>query len=335
MRFEHPGFLLLLLIVVPLFLRRYVSPPTGGTVRFSDVRRLKTLQTKSRAWGRWVPFWLRFAAVVLLIVALARPQTSEILTERVTSEGVDIILTLDISGSMGTLDLDMARKKNRLDVVKEVAAEFVDQRPYDRIGLVVFAGFDQTQCPLTMDHGVLKEFLEKVQIAPQGKDGTALGDGLARTLRRLKDSEAKSKIVVLLTDGVDNRSRISPLTAAEIAASLEPKIKVYTIGAGTEGEAPLPVPSLLLGGRFRMVPTEIDEETLQEIARLTGGRYFRARDWKGLREIFKEIDQLEKSEIESPGNRRFSEVFCVAAVPALVLLLAEILLSQTLFRRLP
>jgi Ca-activated chloride channel family protein len=335
MRFEHPGFLLLLLIVIPLFLRRFVLGPVGGTVRFSDVRRFKSLEIKGSTWGRWVPFWLRAAAVVFLIVALARPQTSEILAERVTSEGVDIILTLDISGSMGTLDLDLAGKRNRLEVVKEVAAEFIDQRPYDRIGLVVFAGFDQTQCPLTLDHGVLKEFLEKVDIAPRGRDGTALGDALARTLRRLKDSEAKSKIVILLTDGLDNQSRISPLTAAEIAASLEPKIKVYTIGAGSEGEAPLPVSSLLVGGRFRMVPTEIDEETLQEIARLTDGKYFRARDWKGLRQIFKEIDDLETSEIEGPGQRRFSEVFSIAAVPALVLLLAEVLFSQTWFRRLP
>jgi len=335
MRFEHPVFLLLLLVLVPLYLRRYLAKQPGGTVRFSDVARFRRLAAVRNSRGRWVPFWTRFAAVGLLVVALARPQSSELLAERVAGEGVDIMLTLDISGSMAALDLDPVRKQTRLDVVKEVAAEFVDMRPNDRIGLVVFAGFDQTRCPLTMDHGVLKEFLAQVENAPRGLDGTALGDALARTLRRLKESEANSKIVVLLTDGVDNQSRMSPLTAAEIAASLDPKIKVYTIGAGTEGEALVRVPSLLLGGQYQSVRAQIDEKTLQEVARITDGRYFRARDWQGLRQIFREIDELEKTGIESVGNRRFSEVFSVAALPALLLLLAEVALSQTLFRRLP
>jgi len=335
MRFEHPGFLLLLLVLVPLYVRRFLHPEPGGTVRFSDVGRFGRLGASSRTGKHRVPFWLRFAAAALLIAALARPQTAEILAERVSSEVVDIMLTLDVSGSMGTLDLDPSQKVTRLDVVKEVAADFIDMRPYDRIGLVVFAAFDQTQCPLTVDHGVLKDFLERVEIAEPGRDGTALGNALGRTLRRLKDSEARSKVIILLTDGVNNISGMSPLDAAAIAASLDPAIRVYTIGAGREGPALLYDPSGPFGPQYHTVRAEIDEKTLREIARTTGGRYFRARDWEGLRQVFREIDELEKTEVESVGSRRFSEAFAAAAVPALALLLVEVMLSQTWFRRLP
>jgi len=338
-RFEHPIFLVLLVVLVPLLLRRHFAGEPRGSVRFSDVGRFRRLGARlaGRLSGRGarVPFWLRFAAVILLVVALARPQSSEILAEEVSGEGVDIMLTLDVSSSMSALDLDPVMKKTRLDVVKEVAEEFIDARPYDRIGLVTFARYDETQSPLTMDHAVLKEFLRGVGIASEDRDGTALGVALARTLTRLKDSEAKSKIVILLTDGANNDMSMSPLTAAEIASSLDPKIKVYTIGAGSEGPAPVRVDTPGFGPSYMTIPGQFDEATLKEIARITGARYFRARDAAGLREIFHEIDRMEKTEIESMGSRRYSEIFTIAAFPAFLLLLLEAVLSQTRFRRLP
>jgi len=305
-------------------------------VRFSDVGRFRSLGARVAGWGYRVPFWLRFAAIFLLIVALARPQSSEILAEEISGEGVDIVRTLDVSSSMSALDLDPVKKKTRLEIVKEVAEDFIDARPYDRIGLITFARYDETQCPLTMDHAVLKEFLGRVDIARGDRDGTALGVALARTLTRLKDSKAESKIVILLTDGANNDLSMSPLTAAEIAASLDPKIKVYTIGAGSEGPALVRVDDGgIFGPRYATIPAQFDEKTLREIARITDGRYFRARDQAGLQEIFREIDGMVKTDIESMGSRRYSEVFALAAFPAFLLILLEIVLSQTRCRRLP
>ena len=257
---------------------------------------------------------------------LARPQSVSS-SEKITTEGIDIVLATDISGSMLAEDF----KPNRIEAAKAVAADFVGQRPNDRIGLVVFAGESFTQCPLTVDHDVVKGLIGELK-SGMVEDGTAIGMGLATAVSRLKESHAKSRVIILLTDGVNNRGFIDPLTAAGIAQSFG--IRVYTVGVGTHGMAPYPFQTEM-GVRYQNMPVEIDEDMLKKIAAQTGGKYFRATDNDKLMEIYAEIDRLEKTRMEVFQFRRHKEEFYPAAFAGGAFLLLEALLSLTVFRRLP
>jgi len=284
----------------------------------------------------WLPFspwvalelmlpWLRGLILLLLVIALARPQSGA-RVESVSTYGVDIMIALDISGSMRAEDF---QPDNRLQVARRTVEQFTRGRPVDRIGLVVFASIAATRSPLTLDHEMLQQFLEQLDFAPREQDGTAIGLGLATAVNRLRDSEAKSKVVVLVTDGANNRGQIGPKAAAEAAKALD--VRVYTIGVGSDGEVPIS-----MGGVGRQyVRIELDEELLKEIASITGGRYFRATDAADLQEVFQTIDQLEKSEIESRERVVYSELFPMILTPAVLLLLLERLLVGTRLRRIP
>lgn len=270
----------------------------------------------------------RILVYIFLILALARPQLT-LKEEEVKAEGIDIMMIMDISSSMLAQDF----KPDRLEVSKMVAKEFIDKRDFDRIGLVVFAGESFTQCPLTTDHRVVKDFLDGLQCGLL-EDGTAIGMGLASAVNRLKDSEAKSKVIILLTDGVNNSGYIKPITAAEIAQKLN--TKVYAIGIGSRGQALSPV-SRRSDGRyiFGMANVEIDEKLLNEIARMTRGKYYRAIDQTSLEAVYDEIDSLEKTEMEITVFKRYSEEFRRFLKIALILLLVDTLLRWTVFRSLP
>ena len=278
-----------------------------------------------------VPMALRCIAFILIVVALARPQTRNAWNEK-TVEGIDIMLAMDVSTSMLAEDL----RPNRIEAAKQVASEFIIGRPNDNIGLAIFAGESFTQCPMTTDHASLLNLLQNVRtdIAARGliEDGTAIGMGLANAVSRLKDSKAKSKVVILLTDGSNNRGDISPSTAAEIAKSLG--IRVYTIGVGTNKVAPYPMP--VAGGvQYVNVPVEIDTKTLSEIASITEGDFYRATNTNELRKIYKEIDQLEKSKLNVKTFSKRYEAYQPFALVAVLALLLEILLRVTIFRRIP
>jgi len=275
----------------------------------------------------WLPV-LSALSFISLIFALARPQLS-LKEEEVKAEGIDIVMVMDISSSMLAQDF----KPDRLSVSKEVAKAFIDKRIYDRIGLVVFAGESFTQCPLTTDHRIVKDFLDGLQCGLL-EDGTAIGMGLASAVNRVKESEAKSKVIILLTDGVNNSGYIKPMTAAEIAKQLN--TKVYTIGVGSRGQALSPVQRRSDGRYiFGMANVEIDERLLNEIAVLTDGKYYRATNEESLQQIYDEIDQLEKTEIEISVFKRYSEEYRPFALMALVLVLIEVLLRMTIFKTMP
>jgi Ca-activated chloride channel family protein len=289
--------------------------------------RLRVGRSPWQALDRAVP-WLRALVLVGLVLALARPQAGTRL-ENVSTFGVDIVIALDVSSSMKAEDFP----GNRLAEAKRVVQRFVAGRENDRIGLVIFAGLAVTRCPLTMDHSMLLQFLDAVDFAPQDQDGTALGMGLAAGVNRLRKSDARSKVVVLVTDGRNNRGQIGPQAAAEAARALE--VKVYPVGVGTEGEAPVPVDRGPLGRRYVMQRVDLDEPLLREIARATDGRYFRATDAAGLARVFETIDELEQTEIESRVRVLHTELFHLALVPALALFALERLLLATRLRRIP
>jgi Ca-activated chloride channel family protein len=265
--------------------------------------------------------------VSLIIVVLARPQSSN-QWEQVTTEGIDIVLCMDVSGSMRAMDF----KPNRLEASKNVGIEFVNARQDDRFGLVVFAGESFTQCPLTTDRAVVVNFLKEVDFGVI-EDGTAIGMGLATAVNRIKESKAKSKVIILLTDGVNNRGDVGPVTAAEIAAGKE--IRVYTIGVGSKGNAPIQVQDMFGRTVIRDMPVEIDEDVLKRIAETTGGTYFRATDNNKLREIYQEIDQLEKTRLDVKQFSKKKEEYFPFLLAAMLILLLEILLRYTLFRTIP
>jgi Ca-activated chloride channel family protein len=274
---------------------------------------------------------LRVLTFTMIVIVLARPQTRNSWSNK-TIEGIDIMLAMDVSTSMLAEDL----KPNRLDAAKQVAAEFIAGRPNDNIGLTIFAGESFTQCPMTTDHSSLLSLLQNVRtdIAQRGliEDGTAIGMGLANAVSRLKDSKAKSRVVILLTDGSNNRGDISPMTAADIAKSLG--IRVYTVGVGSNKVAPYPMP--VAGGvQYVNIPVEIDNETLQSIARATDGDFYRATNTKELNQIYKEIDQLEKSKLNVKQYSKKYDVYQPFAIVAVLALLLELLLRITVFRRIP
>ena len=271
---------------------------------------------------------LRAACLTLLVFALARPQTGTG-EDKTTQQVLDIVVSLDVSGSMATLDF---QPDNRLVAAKQEAKRFIEARSTDRIGLVIFAGQSFTQCPLTTDHKAILALLDQIQLGTL-EDGTAIGLGLASAVNRLKNSEAKTKIVVLLTDGVNNAGEVDPLTAADLAKQFN--VRVYTVGVGKEGVSMLPVQDPVMGTRLLKVETQIDEKMLETIARKTGGRYFRAQDSRGLREIFKEIDKLEKTEVKVESYVHYDEHYFMFLWPALFLLLAELVWRGLLFVMIP
>ncbi|MDR1155956.1 MAG: VWA domain-containing protein [Bacteroidales bacterium] len=271
-------------------------------------------------------FVLRMIAFALIIAVLARPQSSN-QWESVTTEGIDIVMTLDISGTMLAQDF----KPDRLEAAKKVAVQFISGRPNDRIGLVIFSGESFTQCPLTTDHTALINLFSGVH-SGMIEDGTAIGLGLANAVNRIRDSDAVSKVIILLTDGVNNRGSIDPMTAAEIAKTFG--IRVYTIGVGSRGTAPYPLQTPL-GVRYQDMETQIDEDLLKNIAQMTDGLYFRATDNDHLKKVYEEIDRLEKSKISVQEHHKKSEEYLKFAVAAALLLLLEILLRYTVLRHLP
>ena len=276
---------------------------------------------------QWLPL-LRIASLTLLLVAIARPQTS-FDEEKVTTEGIDIVLAIDVSGSMLSEDFS----PNRIGAAKKEAMEFVDNRPHDRIGMVVFSGESFTQCPITIDHAVLKGQIDKVQNGLM-EDGTAIGNGLATCVDRLRESTARSRVVILMTDGVNNRGSVSPEDAADIAVQY--KVRVYTVGIGTNGKARTPV-AMGPDGKliFDYVPVEIDEARLKQIAKKTGGQYFRATDNKTLKAIYAQIDKLEKTKIEVSAYQRKTEKFYAFVLLAGIFLMIEILLRYLVVRAIP
>jgi len=323
----NPQFLFLL-IIVPLAIiwYWYKDLRSNPELKFSNITGFKTGKKNYKVIFRHSLFLFRLVAIIFLIIALARPQTRQS-WENVSSEGIDIIISLDISGSMLAEDF----KPNRLEAAKKIATEFVTKRKSDRMGLVVFSGEAFTQCPLTTDHDVLKNLFADVQHGII-EDGTAIGMGLATAVNRLKESESMSKVIILLTDGVNNQGSIPPLTASEIAREFG--IRVYTVGMGTKGEAPMPIKTPF-GVQYQYQQVEIDEETLEQIAENTGGKYYRATSNNSLREVYQEIDLLEKSKIEVIEYRKKNEAFLPLAVMAGLLFLLEFLLRNTVFKSIP
>lgn len=324
--YEHPQ-LLYLLVIIPLMIAFYIlkQKKTNASLRMPGLHQFDKAGKTFRHYLRHVLFAFRTIAIALLIVVLARPQATDRF-QNTTTEGIDIVLALDISGSMLARDF----KPDRLEASKNVGVEFISGRPYDRIGLVVFSGESFTQCPLTTDHAVLINLLREVQ-SGMIEDGTAIGMGLATAVNRIKDSEAKSKVIILLTDGVNNRGEIAPATAADIAKAYG--IRVYTIGVGTQGTAPYPVQTPF-GTQYRDMPVEIDEDILKSIAGSTGGRYFRATDNNKLLQVYSEIDKLEKSIIDVRQYSRKEEKFLIPSVIAFCLIALEVLIRNTVYKNL-
>jgi Ca-activated chloride channel family protein len=338
MEFANKEYLFLLLLIIPYIIwyvmYRKKSEPT---IRMADTRAFRFAPRSWRVTLMPLQMLLRLLAFTLLVIALARPQTHNSWKNE-TIEGIDIMLAMDVSTSMLAEDLKDRSKgvTNRLEAAKMVASEFISGRPDDNIGLTIFAGEAYTQCPMTIDHASLLSLLQNVRtdIAARGliEDGTAIGMGLANAVSRLKDSKAKSRVIIMLTDGSNNRGDISPMTAAEIAKSLG--IRVYTIGVGTNGTAPYP---MNIGGRtqYIQVPVEIDTQTLGDIAKTTRGNFYRATNAQELANIYKEIDKLEKSKLNVQRISRRYEAYQPFAFGAVLALLLEILLRITVFRRIP
>jgi Ca-activated chloride channel family protein len=326
-QFATPN-VLWLLVLVPLvggwtWWRRRGQPG----LRYSSVGPARAV---SRTWAvrlAMLPAVLRMAALALGILALARPQVEDVRRTR-SAEGIDIMLALDTSTSMRAEDFD----PNRFKAAQSVASEFIESRTSDRVGLVVFAAKAYTQAPLTLDYAFLQQMLEEVRVGVV-KDGTAIGTALAMAVNRLKETEAKSKVVVLLTDGQNNRGEVDPVTAAQVAETMG--VRVYSIGVGSRGDAPFVVDRPFTGSQRRSVPVEIDEEMLRTVAETTGGRYFRATSKRALREIYDEISRLEKSEIDERVYTDREERYPRFLIPAVVLVVIEVLLSTTVFRRFP
>lgn len=329
MRFANPSYFLFLIPAITLFFL-YIRYKIGKepVLKFSSLKLVKESGAKHVTFGRLFRALTRLFAMILLIAALARPQTGTG-EEKTTEHVVDIVIALDISGSMATLDF---HPENRLVAAKLEAKRFIEGRRHDRIGLVVFAGQSVTQCPLTVDHQAILSLLDKIQLGML-QDGTAIGVGLANAVNRLKNSEAKSKVIILLTDGVNNTGEIDPITAAELAKLYH--IRVYTIGVGKEGESILPIQDPRFGLRYLKVETQIDEKVLQDISRKTGGAYFRAQDGRALREIFQEIDRLEKTEIQVDKYIYYDERYFWFLWPAFFLLLFEIVWTNLVQVKIP
>jgi len=332
MIFENIECLFLLVLLIP-YIIWYVMRHRQSTpaMQVSDTHAYLKVPRSYKIYLLHVPFVLRLVALTMLVLVIARPQTTDN-WQNTEIEGIDIMLAVDVSTSMLAQDL----KPNRIEAAKEVAAEFINGRPNDNIGLTIFAGESFTQCPLTIDHAVLLNLFRDIDcsIAQRGMidDGTAIGMGIANAVSRLKDSKAKSKVVILLTDGSNNRGDISPLTAAEIAKSFG--VRVYTIGVGTNGTAPYPVQTQM-GVQYINQPVEIDESTLTQIATTSGGNYFRATSNDKLRQVYAEIDKLEKTKLNVKEFSKREEEYQMFAWIALACVLLEVLLRNSVLRRIP
>lgn len=326
--FIYPAFFWALLLI-PFMAAWYLWKGRKETapMKLSGFENLDERSGSTRVWMRHILAVLRMAVVALIVIVLARPQSSN-QWEQVSTEGIDIVLCMDVSGSMRAMDF----RPNRLEASKNVGIEFVNAREDDRFGLVVFAGESFTQCPMTTDRAVVVNFLKEIDFGVI-EDGTAIGMGLATAVNRIRESKAKSKVIILLTDGVNNRGDVGPVTAAEIAAGMG--IRVYTIGVGSKGNAPIPVQDMFGRTVTRDMQVEIDEDVLKKIADVTGGTYFRATDNNKLREIYQEIDQLEKTRLDVKHFSKKKEEYFPFLLAAMLLLLLEILLRYTIFRTIP
>ncbi|MDR2684901.1 MAG: VWA domain-containing protein [Prevotellaceae bacterium] len=326
MTYGNPSYFWLLLLLIPiaawLILR---VKHNDASLQISSVAPFSKTPKPKKIWLYYFPFTL--IAAVFLIITLARPQTSDSYSSE-TTEGINIIMALDISGSMLAADL----RPNRLDAAKNVATEFILSRPNDNIGLVVFAGESFTQCPITSNHAALINLFKSVEFG-MIEDGTAIGLGLANAINRIKDSEAKSKVIILLTDGTNNSGDIAPITAAEIAQTYG--IRVYTIGAGTRGIAKMPAYDMFGNIHYVDAEVDIDETTLQRIASMTGGKYFRATDNNSLKSIYQEIDKMEKTKLHTENYSRKNEKYLPFLLIAFVLLFCELLIGITVLKKLP
>ncbi|MBN2411980.1 VWA domain-containing protein [candidate division KSB1 bacterium] len=328
-RFANPEFLVLL-VILPVLVFWYIkrNRKSGSTLRYSNLGIIKSVRNSPVKKYRHILFVLRLLVIGLLIICFARPQSGRS-EEEIITEGIDIILAMDVSSSMLAEDF---KPKNRLEAAKVVAADFIKGRNNDRIGLVVFSAQSFTQCPLTLDYGILLRFMEDIHIG-MIEDGTAIGMALANCVNRLRDSKAKSKVVILLTDGRNNRGELDPITAAKVGKAYN--IRIYTIGAGKRGDALYPIDDPIFGKRYVKMPVEIDEALLKQVASITGGQYFRATDETSLEKIYAEIGEMEKTKIEVKEYTRYKELFINYLLLALVLLAAEVVLSQTRFRKIP
>jgi Ca-activated chloride channel family protein len=326
LEFMHPGYLYLLLLLIPAIAWYvYRHNQVQAFMQLSEIRPFRLMKKGPRVVLRHVPFAVRMLVLSLLVVILARPQSTN-RWENESVEGIDIMLTMDISGSMLAGDFT----PNRIEAAKDVATSFISGRPDDRIGIVLFGGESFTQCPLTTDHAVLLNLLQEVSVGIIEDQSTAIGLGLANAVKRLKDSDAKSRVVILVTDGMNNAGSVDPLTAAEIAKAFG--IRVYTIGVGKHGIAPYPVKDAFGRIFYQQFEVEIDEDILRQISGMTNGEYFRATNNQKLKEIYSAIDRLEKSKINVRQYSRKYEEYRGFAFAALILLISEILLRNTVLR---
>ena len=325
-RFESPAVFFILLILPLIYF--FIARRKKSTVRFSTLFEIKNIKTSRSGLPRWILTALRILAFLLFVTALARPQKVESEREFET-KGIDIVLSLDISGSMLAEDFQPV---NRIAVAKEEAKKFVQHRENDRIGLVVFARKSYTQCPLTLDYQVLERLIDDVEIGLI-KDGTAIGLGIATAVNRLRDSDAKSKIIILLTDGESNAGNIDPVTAAELAKSFG--IKIYAICIGKGGLVPFPIEDPVFGKRYVQAEVNIDTQSLKQIADITDGLFFQAGDATALRKIYERIDQLEKSKVKVKEYSNYQELYYLFLAPGILLLVLELLLKNTWFLKLP
>jgi len=325
--FANPEYFYLLLLIIPAIAWYVLKDKVAhASIQVSTIKSFNAAPKTYKYYLRHALFVLRILAITFIIVALARPQSSN-RYENVTTEGIDIIMALDISSSMLAMDFE----PNRLEASKDVATKFITGRQNDKIGLVIFAGESFTQCPLTTDYAVLINLFKDIKCG-MVEDGTAIGLGLANAVNRLKDSKAKSKVTILLTDGVNNQGEVAPLTAAELAKTFG--IRVYTVGVGTIGQAPYPYQTPF-GISTQNVPVKIDEKILEQIADMTGGKYFRATDKNKLKAIYQEIDQLEKSKIKVRQYSTKNEEYLLFALIGALLLLLEIALRNSILRNIP
>jgi Ca-activated chloride channel family protein len=333
MTFGHPYFLLLLLL---LPLAAWLKGKRGKPAAFvySSVQLVRGILNVTRTRSGGLVSALRWASLALFVLAMAQPRLTKSET-RVSASGIDIAVAMDLSGSMRSEDFEVGpnQRLNRLAMAKEVLKKFIEKRPSDRIGLIAFATQAYIAAPLTLDHDFLLKNLERIQIGSIDEGQTAIGSGLSTAVNRLRELKSKSKIIILMTDGVNNAGKIPPLTAAEAAKALN--MKVYTIGVGMQGQAPMPVTDVFGRKGYQMVPVDIDEPTLQKIADMTGGKYYRADNAEKFLQIYAEIDKLEKTEAEVKKFSQYQELFGWLLTPGLALLLLELVLRNTVFRRLP
>ncbi len=327
MVFANIEYLFLLLLLIPYIVWYIMKRKKNeATLQISDARVYAHTPKSFRIYLLHAPFLLRLAALVMIILVLARPQSTNS-WQNSEIEGIDIMLAIDVSTSMLAEDL----KPNRLEAAKDVAAEFINGRPNDNIGITLFAGESFTQCPLTTDHGVLLHYVHNIQTGII-EDLTAIGMGISNAVTRLKDSKAKSKVIILLTDGTNNKGDISPLTAAEIAKTFG--IRIYTIGVGTNGTAPYPMPTPM-GIQYRNIPVEIDEKTLTQIAGTTEGEYFRATSNSKLKEVYQEIDKLERTKLNVKEYSKRQEEYRLFALIAFLCVLLEVVLRNSILKKIP